>query len=312
MRIDMVEENVTLKRPEGFDFGDLRQTIDLSPDEVLERYERMKEENTPFSISFDMRSKGNGLFTFRDGIRIYLSTSKNGGEIVPYTLYGEFKPKVGDMYTVMVDRILKKERTVYVTSVQPGSETRKRLIEAILDGIGKKEYMRLLARVVGFTGEDSRTGARTDDIAMLNIGELGIIGVIPKKEWSTCYTSSFDGRLKKGDVVEVAIHKSAHWKTGYVFICSRRLIMEQDGIDPWEDIDKRVPKGTTIKLKCIQTNADGFFAVTDGLPEIEIICDYPKQNADFMVEVGKEYIAKIKRSEPERHRLTAIAVGSVL
>ena len=193
---------------------------------------------------------------------------------------------------------------MYVAPAYVNDEKRIAVLNAIKDALDKKECIRIPATVVGFAGKDEDTG-ELNKAVLLNIANLGIIGFVRRAHWSVTVTTSLSHNVAVGDVIEVIIMGISQWSKKNkrpIFDCSRKLVMELDGIDPWKGIGEKITRNTKVELTCVEKRERNFFSIIDGLKDLEVLCEYPD---DITINVGSKYRGYIYRVSEESKRLCA-------
>ena len=294
-----------LKRLDDFEGVDYSSAKKETAEEVMKKYERHMKEKTVLEMMFPMEtSRKNKLYRLDGGVPIYLSLKKTETKEVPLTPVRSAAHKgIGKKVDVIVEKVDFDSQTVTVKEVAREAGKRAEVIQALKSGIGEREFIRVPATVIGFTGVDRATGAKDDSVILLDIADLGIAGAIVRKDWTTTGIKNLRHSVKVGDVEEVAVTGICKWTSGQLFECSRRAVMEADGIDPWEGIEQRFPKRTQVVISPIELREKCFFAVTENLRDIEILGYYPDREGTGLdgISLGEKYIGCIaKVSESER------------
>lgn len=302
-----------LKRLKDFDGVDYGCTEKETAEEVLKKYERYMEEKKVLEMLFPMEtSRRKKLYCLDGGVPIYLSLKKTEMKEVPFTPVRSAAHKgIGKKVDVMVEKVDFDSQTVTVKEVVKESGKRGEIIKALKSGIAEKEYIRVPATVIGFTGVDRVTGAKDDSVILLDIADLGIAGAIIRKDWTTTGIKNLRHSVKVGDVEEVAVTGICKWTSGQLFECSRRAVMETDGIDPWEGVEKKFPKRTQIIISPIELREKCFFAITDNLRDIEILCYYPdRENIGLDgINLGEKYIGCVAKVSESERKLCVRVIG---
>lgn len=300
MEKDVVDYKV--KKFDGADLSKFCECTDKSQTEMtFEKYEKLMKNKTKFEYVFTLCSARGTLYSYENGVNIRLSKVKKSSKKIPYMVNSSMNG-IGNKYQVVVKEINRDENLVYLQVDDTPKPEREQLLNAILKGIETKEYIRVPATIVGFSGRDRETGVSNNSLVLLNIANLDIIGEIRLAEWSNTYTKSFRNKVKIGQVVEVVVKKIHTWGSGDIFDCSRRMVLEADGFNPWKDIEHRIPVKTEVRVKCTELEERNFFGSIDGVQELSVYCEYP-DNSDIVIEEGKEYIGYVYRVSEEKKLL---------
>lgn len=267
-------ENLEIVTIEGIDFDNY---LGVDYNEKREKaflrtfYNRL-ETGEAYEQDFN-RADGDGNLSFNQmGYTIFMSNKEIMG--TKYDSY--YKASHCRAYSVVVIAIDEKEKRIEVSHARAKLGEKERL-QKILDDLisqGKKCSVPVkIERVY-------------PNIAIGDIGGLGIPCLIRIKEWSVAFTSDMTACVKKGDIVQVAAlnKKSATAERNKYFsgikqrpyVCSRKMQMENDGIDPWKNIEERFKKGDVVNLTCNAKEDSHFFGKMDGLNEINVYGLYPQ------------------------------------
>lgn len=285
-----ISENVETKR---FDSFDINSFVGESEHKnyTLEDFKKLKESGEKFFYSFSRMSSSGCLSDWiGSDIEVRLDSEDLDGYKRKSVSRHVRAAMLDEEYGVVVVDIFEADNhtVVKVSASEVFAEQKAVLIDELDKGIELKKYIKVPARVVGLTGIDRATGKPDRSIVMLNIGGLGILGFVRLKEWSRCYTSTFRYCVKIGDVIEVVVLEKTKWKSGELYACSRRLTIDKD---PWENIEKRLPQGTIVKVMCTDKTDKNFFGTVKGIPEINAYCHYPniENGGHSSITPGTEY-----------------------
>lgn len=291
-----------IKNFDGFDLSKYCDTSDENSSEaVFKKYEKLMENKTVFEYTFSLCSKRGTMYSYENGVNIRMSRMKKNTADIPY-MVNSSTHDIGNKYSVIVKEVNRNENTVFLQQDTTPKPEREELLNALLEGIESGNYIRVPATIVGFSGCDRETGVSNNSIALINIANLDIIGEIRLAEWSNSFTKSFRNVAKVGQVVEVVVKKIHTWRSGKLFDCSRRMVLEADGFDPWKGIEQRVPLKTEVRVKCLAIEDRKFFGSIEGVKELNVYCEYP-DDPDIIIEEGKEYIGQVYRVSEEKKLL---------
>jgi len=105
--------------------------------------------------------------------------------------------------------------------------------------------------------------------------------------------------LRQGMVVDVEVFdfkaKKEIKSSSDMFVCSRRFRGKDD---PWEGIEERYPKNTTVNFKCVKKLEKVFFAAIEGL-EILVYCSVPEKDKNIEIIEGQMYQGYISKVSEE-------------
>lgn len=293
----------------GFDLENRfkRQRYAETVEAVLDKYEKLQAEGTSFIYTFPMCTPHGILYGYDNEVKLRLVKGRvDKGTTIPYLLKGATSHKsAGDSYDVIVQDVDREQKMVFLAINYGDNGQRAELVNALVKGVEEQRYVRVPATIVKFIGKDRETGESNGSMALLNIGNMGIAGVVRRVEWSTAKTKAISYAAKPGDVIDVVVKGTYKWDSGTVFDCSRREIMEIENINPWAGIEQRISKNTKVNILCVERREKNFFGVVDSLKDIEILCQYPDSGSSISIEVGKKYIGKVYLVSEERQMLCA-------
>ena len=266
---------------------------------ILERYEQCMKKGETIKMVFSLAT-ANGDLMLQDGACKVILPNKEitGREYNPYAR----ADRLNQSYAVKVTSVDKAKQEVIVSHYAVRSVDRERLCQYMNAALDKKEYCTVPARVI----------VVYNNVALLNIGGLGIPGYLNISNWSSLYTRNLRGVVKKGDILNVAvIAKGELWcKKRYFndsdvnpYECSRRLIVSDD---PWEGIEKKIPEKSMVRIKCIERAEHNFYGVIDGIPEIQAYCYYPEEESVLCkgdIVPGCYYEGYVKKVDESTRRL---------
>lgn len=301
-----------LKKLKDYNFENVFDTKKKTLEDVLNKYEKYLKEGTVLKMSFPAETTKSKLYCIDDGVRVYLSRRKKvKTNDIPFTpVRSGVRRGIGSQFDVVVEEVDWEGEFVKVKETANYSDKREQLIDALKEGIEKKECVRIPATVIGFTGVNKKTKVKDDSVVLLDIANFGIAGAIPRREWTTTTMKCLKHSVRVGDTVEVAVTGIYDWTSGKVFYCSRKKILEADGINPWEGIEKKFPKRTRLIVTPIELKDNYFFATVENLQDIELLCYYPTSETGLNgVELGEKYIASISSVSEENHKFCARIMG---
>lgn len=296
----MKNENVfegTIKDFNDFDVYAYMSGDRKKPTVTLEEYEKRMKDKSVFKTSFPCVDEKGNLYVYESDIKIQMDNRDIDG----FGYNAKYRSdKLTESYAVVVVSVDKKAKLVKVSSNQAKEEPRKKLEEALRKGIEAKEFLRVPAIIVSIVGNGS--------IALINIAGLGLAGSIRLAEWSPAYTKTFYNAVQTGSEVEVVVTGYGKWESGQIFDCSRKKTIN---IDPWKDIEKKLPVRTVVRLKCISKEARNFFGVIESVPELNVFCEYPDEESGIMIATGIEYTGYVAKVSEENKLLRVRIIKQV-
>lgn len=281
------------------------QQKERTSEKIIEKYQKLMKSKETFPYKFPMCTKQGVLCAWEEDVSIRLDNDTAQGK---YSLPDSYNRIPGDTLMVSVKEVRPDSKKIFLSNQKDFSE-RENIIGQLEDGIRNEDYIRVPAKVVGFSGIDYITKAPNNSIVLLDIAGMGILGVIRSIQWSTTKTKCPKYFVSIGDDVEVVVTKCSKWNYHNVFDCSRRLVLEADGIDPWDDIEKKISTGLRVEVTCTELKKDHFFGVINGINDIEVLCEYPVKDSQIMIIPGQKYFADVTKVNVEKKKLTVKIKG---
>lgn len=280
----------------------LKDPLDVTRE--LEKYEKALKEKKICHVQFSGIDRKGILYSYHaNGIRVAMPAKNIDGFDHDPTKKELLSPYLCHPCDVVVTKVDKKNQIVTVSMkdamplVNNGENPRGELINAIEKGLETGIYVQVPARIMSISGKRTETDERDYTVAILNIGGYGIGGYVHRKDWSPCFTKTLKGVANPGEIINVVVTGKKNWE-GPIYECNRAATFDTD---PWEGIEEKFQKNSTVRVKCIQREEKGFFATIEGIPEINVYCYYPDESTGIHIEIGKEYIGRVvKVKEKEK------------
>ena len=122
------------------------------------------------------------------------------------------------------------------------------------------------------------------------------------------YTADIRMVAQPGDIVEILVTDITRGTDNLtLYICSRRQALSAD---PWEGIEMKAPRHTTIIVRCLRKFETHFIGAIDGLEELSCYCHYPNPGAinthtgqNLVINTGGRYSGYISKVDEARHCL---------
>lgn len=264
------------------------------PDRVeatLDFYESKMKSKEIFTKQFSMADEEGNLIVYEDAIRVQLDNLDINGKM--------YQPKyranaLAGTYHVVVTSVDRKKNVVHVSQNEAKALTKEELDNDLNKAIENNAPMVVLARVTKIRGKAGSS------YAVINIGDVGITGVIKMGDWSSVFTSDLHLVTKSGDIIKVAVKKKIFWDGKPGYSCSRGDAL---GFNPWSGIEEKLPEGTLVNVTCIDKRTKNFFGMIDGIAEINAYCEYPNPDKNIEIENGEKYQGKVYRVSEEKKLL---------
>lgn len=277
-------------------------------DEELSHYEKLRSDGTVTDVRFSAIDKKGDLYTYLpNGIRICMPNRNIDGFAHDPQRKEELSKYLCQDCPVVVKSVSRKEKIVTVSMKDALSGPQKELIDAIEKGIEDEVYIKVPAKIVSLTGKQSTDNGDVYDVALLDLGGLSVRGYVNRSQWSPCFTKTLKNVANVGDIIDVVVTKKMRWRSGALYACNRAYTISGS---PWKDIEKRLPKNSTVRVKCVFREENQFIASIQGIPEIKAHCYYPNDDS-VHVEEGKEYLGYVKKVSEERLQLQISILSAV-
>lgn len=257
---------------------------------ILKEFAEKQQNSEVFSIVFTgADSYGNMYYYHRENINEYKVEMLAEDRVSKQAL-------LRNSYPVMVKEIDYEAKTIYVSNRMARDVIREKLIADILKALKEGYSLRTKARIAYI-----RENQKGHSFLELNLAGVNVRGYLFRDDWSTCYTAELRGMAKVGEIIDVEIMDVFSPKRfnfdepidvlphKFIFLCSRKNALP---FNPWEDINKKFPIGSSVRIVCINKSDNVFFAKINGLEEINALCYYPDTDA-FFIRVGASYEARV-------------------
>lgn len=170
-------------------------------------------------------------------------------------------------------------------------------------GLEKDEDLKFWARIVGFDTQRK--------LVRIDIADKGVTGFIPMEEWDPYYIYNPENKIRamygkriKVKALQVIFNSEDRFKG---VICSRKACVD---VNEWEGIERRFPRNTDVIVTCVERKERYYFAKTDTLEYINILCHYPDDDKTSVIEGGR-YVVRISAVSEENRKLMARTKGYV-
>lgn len=253
-------------------------------------------------------SQGNRqeLYYFKDNVQVLLPRSE-----LQYNLRFDFESidYMVRKYTVKVVSVDWEARVVTLSFKQAQEMAKPTVVKAIKESLDAGVPYRTLARISYITRAER-------GVCHVDILGIGLHGIIPVREWSMAYTADIRMVAQPGDIVEILVTDITKGTDGLnLYICSRKQALHAD---PWENIEQKAPKHTTVIVRCLRKYDTHFIGAIDGLEELSCYCHYPNPGTintvtgqNLVINTGGRYSGYISRVDEANHILRARILGEV-
>lgn len=287
--------------------------------ERLDYYKELKEKDEPFKVRFPgFRKHGRNAYElfalFGDVELVYPIGFLLEGE----KLAAEYMEQE---YTLHVSQIYEESKRVVLADRR--RMAKKQAIELINEKLKAGEEIYLRGNLLTVQRNSGKHESRT--AAYVNIGGLGIIGIIPIAQWSVGFTPN----MVFEDAVENNYNAIVNFRvrgitsvpygkgTRTAYVCSRKDYLTKAGYDPWMIVSRLFRPRSTVCVKIIEAGkSDGcYFGAFEGIDDVNMLCYIDEQSELSESDIEKDgyYYGYIQRMEPDkkflRVRLTKKANG---
>lgn len=255
--------------------------------EKLDFYSRKMNTKDVIVMKFSSADTAGNLFLYEGNIKIQLDNTEIYGKVYDQRYRSNALRK---SYPVVVTSVDQEKKEVHVSHSAAKETAKEEVIAEIDKSLENDEPITISAKVVGIKGEPGRNHA------IIDIGNVGITGIIRMRDWSTVFTSDLRLVTKPGDIVKVVIKRKIRWNGTPAYSCSRA---EALGFDPWKGIEQKLPKNSVVNVTCISKRPKNFFGKIEGIDEINAYCEYPEPEKKIEIVDGQSYqgyVAAVKEN----------------
>lgn len=269
----------------------------------FEGYQKSGELLTDITFSQGNRQ---GLYYFKDNVQVLLPRSE-----LQYNLRFDFESidYMRRKYTVKVVAVDREAKVVTLSFKQAQEQAKPTIMKAIKESLDAGRPYRTLARISYITRAER-------GVCHVDILGIGLHGIIPVREWSMAYTADIRMVAQPGDIVELLVTDTIKGTDGLnLYICSRKQALNAD---PWEGIEIKAPRHTTVIVRCLRKFESHFIGAIDGLEELSCYCHYPNigtinthTGQNLVINIGGRYSGYISKVDEARHILRARVLDEV-
>jgi len=89
----------------------------------------------------------------------------------------------------------------------------------------------------------------------------------------------------------------------YYYSCSRKELVD----DPWDskELHEKYHKGDIVKIKCLSKRDNFWYGEINGLPDIQVLAEYPSHKHDFSIVPGFSYLGTLYHVDIKERSLKA-------
>jgi hypothetical protein len=245
--------------------------------ERLDFYEVKMKSKEILELKFSLADKVGNLYFYEGDIRVQMDNLDIKGTIYNVRYRSN---ALANSYPVIVTSVDREKKEIHVSHKEAREMTKEELIDEIDAAIEKKEPLTVIAKVIKIQGKAGSS------YAIVDLGGVGITGIIKMKDWSTVFTSDLRLVAKHGDIIKVVVKNRVLWNGKPGYSCSRGEALE---VDPWSGIEEKLQKGTFVNVLCICKRDKNFFGKIEGIDEINAYCEYPDKEKNIEIVEGISY-----------------------
>lgn len=266
------------------------------------------------------------------GIRGAVLFSFIGDLQITYSVRNQFMGKVpreqteevlGKHYLLQVREVREEERLIIFSDIDETVENRKRALELIRERLANGEEIYLRGEIVGLQWNAGKEHVAHN--VYINVGGLGIIGVIPLSRWSVGYITdyAFIETIQQniGKRVNFRVDKRTRLSDGrWAYVCNRQAYLEKIGHDPWEIVRKRLCVKDRVVVRLVDNGkGEGYmFGEIDGIPDLNVLCYVARESSLEWkdLKIGSYYYGYVQKMNVEdkflRIRMTGKAMAGIV
>lgn len=211
-------------------------------------------------------------------------------------------------YLVFVRKVIPEESRVVLADNR--ATTRKQAVELINQKLEKKEEIYLRGNIIALQKNGGRHN--TEMAAYINIEGLGIIGLIPIKQWSVGFSATeyFRNSIRSNRNAIVNFRVTGKTKIAfgrgarYAYVCSRKDYLTKINYDPWKIVEKRLSIRSTVLVQIIEEGKSpaSFFGALDGIGDFNMLCykDDKSELALGDIRPGRCYYGYVHKMDTEK------------
>lgn len=269
----------------------------------LKKYEEARKNGEYMMLSFTRADAVTGDLSFvEDDVTVIMRSDQISGK--PYAL--KFRAqKLEEQYCVKVMNVDAENRIVEVSHHAARSEKRPEIEKELDKYLSKKEQTPIILKGKVMKVQRKKVNEEMVDTGVwLDLCGVGIPGFIYVGNWKKTFTETLQGKVAYGDIVEVMVLSKVDGKNGmYYYSCSRKELVE----DPWDsaELHEKYHKGDIVKIKCLSKRDNFWYGEINGLPDIQVLAEYPSQKHDFSIMPGFSYLGTLYHVDIKERSLKA-------
>ena len=269
----------------------------------LKKYEEAKKTGEYLMLSFTRADAITGDLSFvEDDITVVMKSDQISGK--PYALKYRAQ-KLEEQYCVKVLNIDAERKIVEVSHHSARCEKRPEIEKELDKYLARKEQTPIVLK-----GKVMKVQRKKVDESMVDTGVwldlcgVGIPGYIYIGNWKKTFTETLQGKVNYGDVVDVVVLSKVDGKNGmYYYSCSRKELVD----DPWDskELHEKYHKGDIVKIKCLSKRDNFWYGEINGLPDIQVLAEYPSRKHEFSIVPGFSYLGTLYHVDIKERSLKA-------
>lgn len=269
----------------------------------LKKYEEAKKTGEYLMLSFTRADAITGDLSFvEDDITVVMKSDQISGK--PYALKYRAQ-KLEEQYCVKVLNIDTEKKIVEVSHHAARCEKRPEIEKELDKYLARKEQTPIMLKGKVMKVQRKKANeAMVDTGVWLDLCGVGIPGYIYIGNWKKTFTETLQGKVNYGDVVDVMVLSKVDGKNGmYYYSCSRKELVD----DPWDskELHEKYHKGDIVKIKCLSKRDNFWYGEINGLPDIQVLAEYPSHKHDFSIVPGFSYLGTLYHVDIKERSLKA-------
>lgn len=294
----------------GIDEKDVVSKRSVETAEKLSLYERYRESGEILSgMRFSQLEKKTGMWFWDGDIKVLMPATEH----MCYRLEDPEKAFVterflGRPYNVKVIGVDRDRKVVRVSYYEAQETVRGAFEKAINESLEKgtpyvtKAIVNNVETLYDFKGDVVRQYK-----LQLSVGGVGTNGYLWIEDWSESFTPSFEGVVKKGDVIDVAVTEKLKdprttYKNHEGYRCSRKLVEHS----PWIGLEDRIGLRDVVDVICAEPPNDRhrnyFWGSIPGIEGLFFPCFLPKGSGMYVYK-GFSYRGVVTGFSPDERIL---------
>lgn len=273
-------------------------------DAELDFFEKAKEKDSTFNISFSTQNNRGDLLAYRGKwtvkmLRVDIESGRGNYDV---DMFADDMRRTD--YEVKVKKIDYDSKIVYVSHRIIQEKSQRNIVIKNMDKkLKKNELVIVPAKIIGVGKYKSSKDGRQFSVIYVDLCGLNIIGSINIRNWANAFVPNIELEAKKGDICYVVVLKKKVFNGKTTYVCSRKAFHEHTGYNPWDLVGERLKEKMSVRVKVVDSDPGKgtFFASIEGIPYINVLCYNPDGVRE--VRIGSEWRGYIAKMDVEKKYL---------